>query len=111
MYNEPKIGSYYYHYKHDPEKGFESHAYKIINFGHHTEVEGLSESTMVIYAPLYAQAGVYTEGKHFDVRPLTMFLEQVAKDGNIFSRFSLITDSELVKKLKEKEVELYGKEL
>ncbi len=108
MYNEPKVGGFYYHYKHDPAKGFNSHAYEIINFGHHTEVEGLKESAMVIYAPLYAEAGVYKEGKHFDVRPLSMFLESVTKDGKTFSRFTLITDPELIQKLKDIKKELYN---
>lgn len=111
MYNNPQIGSYYYHYKHDEEKGIYSHAYKIVNIGHHTEVEGLFESAMVIYAPLYEEAGVYKEGKHFDVRPLSMFLEEVTKDGKTFPRFSLITDTILIEKLRIKELELYGKEV
>ncbi len=108
MYNEPKIGGFYYHYKHDPTKGFNSHAYEIINIGHHTEIEGLKESAMVIYAPLYEQAGVYTEGKHFDVRPLDMFLEEVTKDSKTFPRFSEITDPELIEKLRDIKKELYG---
>lgn len=108
MYNEPKIGGFYYHYKHDPQGSVDNYAYKIINIGHHTEVEGLRESAMVIYAPLYVAAGVYKEGKHFDVRPLHMFLEEVTKDGKTFPRFREITDPELIEKLKEKKEELYG---
>jgi hypothetical protein len=51
---------------------------------------------------------VYKEGKHFDVRPLHMFLEEVTKDGKTFPRFREITDPELIEKLKEKKEELYG---
>lgn len=111
MYNEPKIGAYYYHYKHDEDKGIFDHAYKIINIGHHTEIKGLKESAMVIYAPLYEQAGVYTEGKHYDVRPLDMFLEKVEKDGKDSPRFLEISDSDLIQKMKAKEKELYYKEI
>lgn len=110
MYNNPQIGNYYYHYKHKPEDVY-SHAYKIINIGHHTEIEGLEESAMVIYAPLYESAGVYKEGKHFDIRPLSMFLEKVEKDGKVLERFTEIIDSSVIEKLKEKEVLMYGKEL
>jgi hypothetical protein len=60
-------GRYYYHYKHDPLLSINNYAYEIINIGHHTEIDGLSESAMVIYAPLYSEAGVYKAGKHFDI--------------------------------------------
>lgn len=108
MYTQPKIGGFYYHYKHDPEKGFNNYAYEIINIGHHTEIDGLKESAMVIYAPLYPEAGVYKEGRHYDVRPLEMFLEEVEKDGKTFKRFSEITDIELITKLQEVKKELYS---
>ncbi len=108
MYNEPQIGSFYYHYKHDDAQGINHHAYEIINFGHHTEIDGLKESAMVIYAPLYKEAGVYKEGKHYDVRPLDMFLEVVEKDGKTFPRFSKITDEHTIHDLEIIKSEMYG---
>ncbi len=108
MNNNLKIGGFYYHYKHDPSKDIYNYAYEIINIGHHTEIEGLDESQMVIYAPLYPEAGVYKAGKHFDLRPLTMFLEPVTKEGKTFSRFQEITDPELIEKLKLKKQEMYA---
>ncbi len=108
MYNKLKIGGFYYHYKHDPKGPINNYAYEIINIGHHTEIQGLKESAMVIYAPLYAQAGVYVEGKHFDVRPLEMFLEEVTKEGQTFSRFTHITDEQTIEDLKKIKKELYG---
>lgn len=107
MNNSLKIGGFYYHYKHDPNKDIYNYAYKIINIGHHTEIEGLDESQMVIYAPLYPEAGVYKAGKHFDVRPLSMFMEPVTKDGKTFPRFQEINDQELITKLREREKEMY----
>lgn len=102
------IGSFYYHYKHDPSKDIYNYAYEIVNIGHHTEIEGLEASAMVIYAPLYPEAGVYKIGKHYHVRPLAMFLEPVTKEGDTFSRFTEITDPEIIKKLQEKKKELYS---
>jgi hypothetical protein len=108
MYNEPKIGSFYYHYKHDPNGPINNYAYEVINFGHHTEIDGLDESAMVIYAPLYPEAGVYKAGRHFDVRPLAMFIEEVTKDSKTFPRFQEITDPQVIEKLTQIKEELYG---
>jgi hypothetical protein len=103
----PHIGKYYYHYKHNPNGTVNNYAYEIMNFGHHTEIEGLTESEMVIYRPLYPEAGVYKIGKHWDVRPINMFIEPVTKDGKTFPRFALITDEKVISELKEKAKELY----
>ncbi len=108
MYNEPQIGSFYYHYKHDPEGPINNYAYEIINFGHHTEIEGIDASAMVIYTPLYPEAGVYKAGRHYDVRPLAMFLEQVEKDGKTFPRFTKITDEHIIEDLEKIKKELYN---
>ncbi len=96
---QPEKGIFCYHYKHDPSGPVNNYAYEIINIGHHTEIEGLEESKMVIYAPLYETAGVYRAGKHFDVRPYTMFTEPVTKDGKTFPRFTQITDPDVIQKL------------
>lgn len=98
---------FYYHYKHDPLGEWNHHLYEVLNIGHHTEIEGLDASAMVVYRPLYTQAGVYTEGKHFDLRPLAMFLEPITKDGKTFPRFQKITDPELIEKCKKIAKELY----
>lgn len=108
MQNEyPIIGGFYYHYKHDPQGLINNYAYEIVNIGHHTEIEGLKESEMVIYKPLYVEAGVYKAGKHFDVRPRAMFMEEVTKDGKTFPRFQLITDEKVIAELKKIRDELY----
>lgn len=107
MYDEIKIGAFYYHYKHDPKGLVNNYAYQIVNIAHHTEVEGLKESAMVVYRPLYESAGVYKEGKHYDVRPLVMFLEKVNKDGKMAPRFTEITDFETLEKLKEIKQKMY----
>lgn len=104
----PQIGGFYYHYKHDPKGTINNYAYEVVNIGHHTEIEGLPESAMVIYAPLY-EAMVYKAGKHFDVRPLLMFMEKVSKDGKEFPRFKKIVNAELISKLKKIKKKMYGK--
>jgi hypothetical protein len=104
---KPEKG-FYYHYKHDSTKGDFDYAYEVLNIGHHTEIDGLDESAMVIYRPLYETAGVFTAGKHWDVRPLNMFMEEVTKDGKTFSRFQKITDPEIIQKLEQKRDEMYS---
>ncbi len=97
---------FYYHYKHDPKGEVNNYAYEVLNIGHHTEINGLDESAMVVYRPLY-EASVYKIGKHWDVRPLPMFMEKVEKEGVMMDRFTPITDPEIIKLLEEKCNELY----
>ncbi len=97
--NIPKNG-FYYHYKHNPEGEINNYAYEVMGIGHHTEIDGLEESAMVMYRPIY-EARVFKIGKHWDLRPLQMFMEDVTKDGKTFPRFSKIEDEEVIKKLTE----------
>lgn len=97
---------FYYHYKHDPSKDEFNYAYEVLNIAHHTEVEGLEESAMVVYRPIY-EAPVYKMGKHWDVRPLTMFMEEIEKNGKIIPRFRKVEDKEIIKKLEERVKEMY----
>jgi hypothetical protein len=103
---QPERG-FYYHYKHDPNGPVGNYAYEVLNIGHHTEIDGLEESAMVIYQPLYETAGVYKIGKHWDVRPLGMFMEEVTKDGKTFPRFQKITDEKIIEQLIAIKEELY----
>lgn len=97
---------FYYHYKHT-DKDVNNYAYEVLNIAHHTEIDGLPESAMVVYRPLYKEAGVYGAGKHWDVRPLNMFLEPVTKDGVTFPRFTPIMDEHIISQLKAYSNELY----
>ncbi len=96
---------FYYHYKHDPNGEVNNYAYEVLNIGHHTEIphsenEGIDESAMVVYRPLYDTALVYRLGKHWDIRPLAMFMEYVTKEGKTFPRFTKIEDENTLAKLK-----------
>lgn len=107
----PEVG-FYYHYKHDPAKGLNDHAYEVVGVGFHTEDnvrEG--EAHFLIYRPLYEQS-VYKASKElglpcFDARPLEMWMEVVIKDGKTFPRFQKITDSFVIKELEKIRSEMY----
>lgn len=107
----PEVG-FYYHYKHDPSKGLNDHAYEVVGVGFHTEDnprEG--EAHFLIYRPLYNQS-VYIASKELgipclDARPLEMWLEDVTKDGKTFPRFQKITDPEVITELEKVREEMY----
>ena len=96
---EPEKG-FYYHYKHDPAGSINNYAYEVVNIAHHTEIDGLDESAMVVYAPLY-ESSVYKAGKHWDVRPISMFMETVEKEGKTIQRFRKITDPQIISELEK----------
>jgi len=102
---KPEKG-FYYHYKHTDDDLF-NYAYEVLNIGHHTEIDDLEESAVVVYRPLYENARVYMAGKHWDVRPLNMFMEEVTKDDKTFPRFEKIEDPEIIKSLEQKRDEMY----
>lgn len=98
--NTPEKG-FYYHYKHDPAGEVNNYAYEVMGVGHHTEDDCREiDKYMVVYRPMY-EAFVYKNGKMFDVRPLSMFMEDVTKDGKTFPRFQKITDPEVISKLEK----------
>ncbi len=106
--NYPGRG-FYYHYKHDSKKDINNYAYEVMGIGHHTEIEGLEESAMVMYRPLY-EASVYKLGKHWDLRPLTgpdSFIEPKIIDGKPVERFLKITDPVVLAKLEEIRDQMY----
>lgn len=93
--------SFYYHYKHDPKGDVSNYAYEVLNIAHHSEIDGVEESAMVVYRPLYKSARAYKAGKHWDVRPFEMFTEILEKDGKKIPRFTKITDLEIIKDLEK----------
>jgi hypothetical protein len=65
---------------------FKGNEYKVIGLARHSE----TMEELVVYQALYGERGLW-------VRPVTMFLDQVEKEGKIMPRFEFIG--------KEKEVE------
>ena len=99
---------FYYHFKHDPNGPINNYAYEVMGIGHHTEKDCRPEDRyVVIYRPLY-EAYVYLNGKMFDVRPLTMFAEEVERNGARFPRFKKITDPGVITELSAVKDIMYG---
>lgn len=99
---------FYYHYKHDPSGSVNNYAYEFLGVGHHTEDDCRPEDALLaIYRPLY-EAFVYKNGKMFDVRPLSMWMEEVEKEGKTFPRFARITHEETVQELSRIRDQMYG---
>ncbi|HVW82608.1 MAG TPA: DUF1653 domain-containing protein [Candidatus Paceibacterota bacterium] len=102
----PQIG-FYYHYKHDPAGAFNNYAYEVVGIGHHTEDDCEERDRfLVVYRPLY-EAFVYKNGRMFDVRPLSMFMEEVEKEGKRFPRFAKIADPAVLRQLEELREKMY----
>ena len=70
------------------------------------EIENLEDGAMVVYRPLYL-AKVYEMGKHWDARPLKMFMEKVVKEGNEINRFTRITDPKIISELEKIRDKMY----
>ena len=94
-----KTGNFYYHFKHNPEKGVTDYAYKIIGLAVHSETEEI----LVVYKPFYSSNHVYDLGADFYTRPLSIFLELMdkAEIGYKGPRFILISDLKIIAKLQE----------
>ncbi len=58
---------------------YKGHDYEVMGVAKHTE----TEEELVVYRALYGERGLW-------VRPLSMFIEQVERDGEIFPRFQLV---------------------
>ena len=98
--SQPKVGDFYYHFKHNSELSICNYAYKIIGLGMHTETDEI----MVVYKALYQLTGISKFDNNLFIRPLLIFCENVEKpELNYFDpRFNQILDIDLIKKLKDK---------
>lgn len=62
---------------------FKGGEYRVLGVARHSE----TEEHLVVYTPLYDDSGLW-------VRPLSMFMETVVRDGKEVARFSLIDDGD-----------------
>ena len=69
------MNQYYRHFK--------GNIYRVLHIAKHSE----TLEDMVVYQAMYGERGIW-------VRPLTMFEEEIEREGKIFRRFSPITDEE-----------------
>ena len=60
---------------------FKGNEYEVIDVARHSE----TMEEHVVYRALYGERGLW-------VRPLTMFMEQVTRDGQTFARFEKINE-------------------
>jgi hypothetical protein len=98
---------FYYHYKHHAAGTVNNYAYEVLSTGCHTEDDCRPEdANLVVYRPLY-ESSVYKAGKLFDIRPLSMFLEDVTKDGKTFPHFQKIADSAVIAELETIKRKMY----
>lgn len=104
--NHPQKG-FYYHYKHDPNKGVNHYAYELLGVSITTEPESREEAFIVVYRPLYQDKEGFLEGVDFCDRPLDMFVGTVIKDGVAIPRFSRITQQEVIQQLENIKLEMY----
>lgn len=86
---------FYYHYKHDPSLSPANYAYELVGIALHSE----DHTYYVAYRPLY-ESSILAQADVF-IRPLSMFEENVVKDGQTIPRFTRITDSEIIFQLNE----------
>lgn len=96
----PAIG-FYYHYKHEPEKGVRHYAYLVLGVGWHTETEEIT----VTYCPLYEEASVFQASKKlgvpsFDNRPIEMWMGNAEVGGSQVRRFTKIEDAAVIDELR-----------
>ena len=102
------VPGFYYHYKHTDNAGEYDYAYEVLGTGCHTEDDCRTiDMHLVVYRPLYGSS-VFKAGKFFYVRPLSIFLEDVIKDGVSMHRFTKITNEKSLNLLRAKREEMYG---
>ena len=97
----PKNG-FYQHYKHDSQGIPYNYTYEVIGIARNTE----DKTYTVLYRPLYEND--WFKPADYQSRPLDMFNEIVSKDGQTMPRFQLITDAEIISKLTDVKLKMYG---
>jgi len=107
----PKAG-FYYHYKHDSNKGIRDYAYEVVAVGFHIE-DDVVDPWFINYRPLYESAAVFQASKKLgiqclDNRPLEMWMDTVEKEGRASQRFTKITDPAIIAELEKIKKEMYG---
>lgn len=84
----PKKGEIWRHYKHDPKSVENNFTYEIIGLVVHTE----TEEVLVCYRPLYDSEFLKEKNVDYYVRPLSMWNDNVDKNGYSGPRFVKIED-------------------
>lgn len=93
----PNPGEFYYHFKHDSTKCLNNHAYEVLGIGKNTE----DNEVVVIYRPCYELEFIKEVEAEFCVRPLSMWFDQIDRDGYVGPRFIKIDDAQIIESLKQ----------
>jgi hypothetical protein len=100
-HNKPQPRQFYYHFKHDPQKGLSNYAFEVVGTGVHTETEEI----YVIYKSVekLEDSRANRNKVDYNIRPMKMFLEEVSKPEYNYKgpRFSLIDDEAILSELKK----------
>jgi hypothetical protein len=97
---KPKIGEFYYHFKHDIGDVYD-HAYIIVGFGFDAE----KDCEVLFYKPLYKVDILNDSDMDVFVRSIANFTEIVTRDGKSLQRFAKVTDPETILKLEVRKKE------
>lgn len=92
---------FYIHYKHDPQGELNNYIYEVVGIGRNTE----DKTFTVLYRPMYKND--WMPPADFQSRPIEMFNGVVEKEGEMVSRFTLITDADKITELEKVRDELY----
>ncbi len=102
-YNDIQPGQFYYHFKRDKSQGIEHGAYYILGLGMNTENRSQKS---VICKPLYYCNPRHTDeiGISYQIRPIEFFIGVVDRENYKGQRFTVISDMEVIEKLKQTEL-------
>ena len=92
---------FYRHYKHDTSGPLHNYTYEVVGIGRNTEDNILT----VLYRPLYESD--WMPPADYQSRPLDMFMGVVQKNGVEVSRFSKITDGQIISELEQVRKRMY----
>ncbi|MBP9711960.1 MAG: DUF1653 domain-containing protein [Candidatus Pacebacteria bacterium] len=94
---------FYYHYKHNPNGELSNYAYEVMGMGIHSE----TTEPFVVYRSLYESADGKGGAQNLWLRPHSMFIENVVKDGKEMKRFTKITDLKVISELETIKHKMY----
>jgi hypothetical protein len=107
--SEVPAKGFYYHAKNDPDGPVNNYAYEVIGVGIHSEDDcDPNDAVMVGYIPLY-DCPLSDQLHLFHNRPLASWMGEVSVGGCMVSRFTRITDPNVIAQLMRIRGLIYGK--
>ncbi len=97
---------FYYSYKYNPDDPINKNAFYVFILGFPTTDK--NAPPQVVYLPLDPEAPVYKANKSADLKEIDDWFETKEKDGQMIPRFNKIIDEEIIRKLTEIRIQMYG---